>query len=212
MERDPTTGRFLSGNSTNRGRVASAEYRASMSAALMGHAVSDATRAAISAAKKGRPGYRRPTHGMHGTPEYSAWDSAKTRCYNPNANNYRQYGALGVRMCAEWLDDFAAFYAYIGPRPSPQHSLDRIDPFGWYEIGNVRFATPSEQRRNQRHNLNREMHVTGPGLINAIRFGLGRGAGRGVRFLPLARPSTPPPPRTSATSSRPSREPRSTPQ
>ena len=38
----------------------------------------------------------------------------------------------------------------IGPRPSPQHSIDRVDPNGNYEPGNIQWATALEQKHNQR--------------------------------------------------------------
>lgn len=84
------------------------------------------------------------------TKEFRAWCSAKERCYNPNHDRYALYGGRGVRMAAEWLNDFAAFFAHIGPKPDPKMTVDRIDPNGHYEPGNVRWATASEQRRNQR--------------------------------------------------------------
>jgi hypothetical protein len=56
-------------------------------------------------------------------------------------------------MCEEWLNSFAAFFAYIGPRPSQFHSLDRFpNNDGGYEPGNVRWATKKEQDRNTRRN------------------------------------------------------------
>lgn len=84
------------------------------------------------------------------TPEYAAWTAAKTRCYNPKIAGYKDYGGQGVRMATEWLNDFPAFFAHVGPRPSPKHSLDRKDPWGHYEPGNVRWATAKEQANNQR--------------------------------------------------------------
>lgn len=86
------------------------------------------------------------------TPEYRAWTAMRTRCYNPNYPQYADYGGRGVVVCEQWRNDFAAFYAYLGPRPSAIHSLDRHpDPVGNYEPGNVRWATPTEQSRNRRY-------------------------------------------------------------
>ena len=70
--------------------------------------------------------------------EYLALCSMKTRCYNPNAVKCFEYhGKKDIRVCDEWLQDFEAFYAYIGDAPSPKHSVDRIDTAGNYEPGNL---------------------------------------------------------------------------
>ena len=93
------------------------------------------------------------THGMKGTPEFNAWKNAKRRT-SPNAKgrNLKDWYGRGIRMCPEWQASFTAFYEHLGPRPSPDHSLDRIDNDGHYEPGNVRWATRSQQQRNKRLN------------------------------------------------------------
>jgi hypothetical protein len=90
------------------------------------------------------------THGLSDTPEYRAWAGAVKRCENPASKDFALYGGRGITVAADWRHDFAAFYRDIGPRPGPGHSLDRIDVNGNYKPGNVRWATPHQQRVNQR--------------------------------------------------------------
>lgn len=85
-------------------------------------------------------------------PEYTAWAGMKSRCSDPNSSRYPYYGGRGIKVCDRWRDSFAAFLVDVGPRPSPDHSLDRMDPNGNYEPGAVRWATRKEQQRNRRNN------------------------------------------------------------
>lgn len=89
-------------------------------------------------------------HGMWNTPEYRAWRSMKDRCTNTRHRAWPNYGGRGITVCPEWLASFEAFMAHVGPRPSPGHSLDRIDNDGDYRSGNVRWALLSQQARNRR--------------------------------------------------------------
>lgn len=89
-------------------------------------------------------------HGLHRTPEHIVWAAMRYRCLNPSSSSWKWYGGRGITICDRWRDDFVAFLEDVGPRPSPEHSLDRIDVDGNYEPGNVRWATPSEQQRNKR--------------------------------------------------------------
>src|SRR5690606_6056327 len=92
-------------------------------------------------------------HAMTRSPEYRAWQHMRERCSNPRVHNYHRYGGRGIKVCDRWANSFENFLADMGPRPSPEHSLDRYpNPDGDYEPGNCRWATPEQQTRNRRTN------------------------------------------------------------
>jgi hypothetical protein len=82
------------------------------------------------------------------TPEYRAWQAMKARCLNPQSRDYGYYGGRGITVYPAWLD-FNVFLSDVGRRPTPAHTLDRIDGDGGYEPGNVRWATRQVQARNR---------------------------------------------------------------
>jgi len=89
-------------------------------------------------------------HGMTDTPEYIAWMEMRRRCL---PKHWKGYADRGIKVCSEWQNDFQAFFSYIGPKPSPKHSVDRYpNNDGNYEPGNVRWATAQQQARNKRDN------------------------------------------------------------
>lgn len=77
-------------------------------------------------------------------PAYGNWLSMKSRCFCPTDPYWHRYGGRGIRVCNRW-QDFRLFCEDMGPKPSPEHTLDRLDNDGGYEPGNVRWATRKEQ-------------------------------------------------------------------
>lgn len=75
----------------------------------------------------------------------------KTRCYNKNIPQYKNYGGRGVTVCDEWRNDFSAFYDFFGDIPEGL-SIDRINTDGNYEPNNVRLATAKQQCQNKTNN------------------------------------------------------------
>lgn len=96
------------------------------------------------------------THGATGTPEFRIWSVMIQRCHKVYSKVFEYYGGRGIGVCDRWRygedgkSGFECFIADIGYRPDPSLWIDRINNDGNYEPGNVRWATPSEQARNQR--------------------------------------------------------------
>lgn len=92
------------------------------------------------------------SNGLSGlTPEYRSWTSMISRCENPKATGYKNYGGRGISVCQRWRESYERFLADMGRRPSIRHTLDRYpNNDGNYEPTNCRWATKSEQRINQR--------------------------------------------------------------
>jgi hypothetical protein len=109
--------------------------------------------------------------GRKPSPELHTYYTAKDRCNNPRCKDYRNYGGRGIEFR---FASFLEFLAEVGERPSPQHSLDRINNDGHYEPGNVRWVLIVTQARNKRTNRmirigGTEMCVSEWALRNKLR-------------------------------------------
>lgn len=84
--------------------------------------------------------------------EYRSWEAMRARC-NQNCSEgrrvWKDYGARGITVCERW-GSFANFVADMGPRPSKEYSIDRINNDLGYFPGNCRWATKREQVHNSR--------------------------------------------------------------
>lgn len=89
------------------------------------------------------------THGLSNAPEYHIWGSMRQRCDNPNNKRFSDYGGRGIKYSDDWKH-FERFYEDMGPRPSSQHSLERLDNNGNYTAVNCKWATAIEQNHNRR--------------------------------------------------------------
>jgi hypothetical protein len=97
-------------------------------------------------------------HGMSFAPEYQVYATAKDRCTNPNSQRWESHGARGIEFR---FPSFEVFYEHIGKRPEGDYSLERIDNNGHYELGNVKWATRSEQQKNKRTFTRKVRHGKG---------------------------------------------------
>jgi hypothetical protein len=101
---------------------------------------------------------RRRSHS-HKTIEGQIFFAMRSRCYIKSNKRYSGYGGRGITICNRWMEHlqgFSNFLEDMGYRPSPLHTLDRVDNDLGYSKENCRWTTRLEQTRNRRVTLKDE--------------------------------------------------------
>ncbi len=84
--------------------------------------------------------------------EYRSYNSMKCRCYQKSHVAYIRYSARGITVCQRWLQSFDNFFADMGSKPTPKHSLERKNNDLGYFPENCVWADRFEQGRNKTTN------------------------------------------------------------
>lgn len=90
--------------------------------------------------------------GRNTSPEWLTWMGMKKRCGQKSHDRARYYDR-GISVCTRWAFSYENFLADMGRKPSPAHSIDRINNDLGYEPGNCHWATSREQARNKRNTI-----------------------------------------------------------
>lgn len=88
------------------------------------------------------------THGRSKSAAYKNWANMLSRCRNPKATQYKDYGARGITVCTRWYS-FENFLTDMG-EPPLGCSIDRVNNNKGYCRSNCKWSTRIEQASNKR--------------------------------------------------------------
>lgn len=108
----------------------------------------------VKSCKKCKDNSHAHVHGLINHTLYRKWQDMKKRCYNPNVDRYNAYGAIGIKVCNEWKNDFMSFYNWsINNGWEEGLTIDRIDVEKDYTPSNCRYITQREQMFNKKNTV-----------------------------------------------------------
>jgi len=89
----------------------------------------------------------------------------KGRCYTKSNTGYPRYGAKGITVCEEWINNPEAFINWALENGFKKGlSIDRIDGTKGYSPDNCRYVTMAEQMRN----INCNVKITINGITKIL--------------------------------------------
>ena len=106
---------------------------------------------------------KRQSHGLSNLPEYAVWGGMIARCYKPKCSSYRNYGGRGIEVCNAWRQSFLEFLRDMGLRPTPSHTIHRLDNDQGYYKGNVTWESDNLIQQNNK-TTNRLVTLDGQAL------------------------------------------------
>jgi hypothetical protein len=107
-------------------------------------------------------------HGQSksGNPLYRTWTNMKSRCNDPNAKYFPEYGGRGIKVCPEWESSFEAFQDWASASSyQPGLTLDRERNSEGYAPNNCRWVDRTAQQRNRRSQKGSSSPYIGVSLI-----------------------------------------------
>ena len=78
----------------------------------------------------------------------------KQRCYDKNNPAYNHYGARGINICEEWLNDINVFISWaLENGYNRELTIERINVNGNYEPNNCKWITKTQQEYNKTNSV-----------------------------------------------------------